>query len=467
MRVLAPLWVVLCGIFAANAASHSLKYVCTAVTGGTDSPEFTIEGLLDDEVFSYYDSKSRRMIPTTAWIRENEGADYWGEQTQKALDAHQTFKANVRIAMQHYSSTQVVHHFEYGCQRDDDTRDPGQIEHYEYHGKDVPTEDMKSWPFITPAQQLFISAVKWNLAKRKNDTQYLTQICVEALKKYVSYRMIALGRTVAPEVSLLQKEPSSPGVTCHVTRFYPHDITITWQRNGEDLDVDVELGETVPNEDGTFQTTSYLTVKPEDWKSQNYTCTVQHKSLKQDIILPVKKENINIAPEVSLLQKDSSSPGVTCHVTGFYPCDIMVTWQRNGEDLDVELGETVPNEDGTFQTTSNLTVKPEDWKSQNYTCTVRHKSLKQDIILPVKEENIKRNTDIKTHSPEGRGVIIGCVVGALILILGVVMCRKRSSDYGRTSTSDPISQNSNNMQLQSRIQQTPDQPAATDTDSGL
>ncbi|KAG5831897.1 hypothetical protein ANANG_G00285250 [Anguilla anguilla] len=182
-------------------------------------------------------------------------------------------------------------------------------------------------------------------------------------------------------------------------RILPRDITITWQRNGKDLDVGVELGETVSNGDGTFQTTSNLTVKPEDWKSQNYTCTVQHKSTKQDIILPVKEENINIAPEVSLLQKDSSSPGVTCHVTGFYPRDIMVTWQRNGEDLDVgvELGETVPNEDRTFQTTSNLTVKPEDWKSQNYTCTVQHKSLKQDIILPVIEENIKTNS----FSPEG------------------------------------------------------------------
>uniref|UniRef100_A0A0E9W3L1 Ig-like domain-containing protein n=1 Tax=Anguilla anguilla TaxID=7936 RepID=A0A0E9W3L1_ANGAN len=72
----------------------------------------------------------------------------------------------------------------------------------------------------------------------------------------------------------------------------------------------------------------------------------------------------------------------------------MITWQRNGKDLDVELGETVRNGDGTFQTTSNLTVKPEDWKSQEYTCTVQHKSLKQDIVLPVKEENIKRKTDI-------------------------------------------------------------------------
>ncbi|XP_035254766.1 H-2 class I histocompatibility antigen, Q8 alpha chain-like, partial [Anguilla anguilla] len=515
-RVLALLCVVKCGICGGNAASHSLKYIYTAVTGDTDSLDFTIMGLVDDEQFVHYDSNIRRMISKTEWMEKSVDKQYWDKQTQKALYADQIFKDNIGIAMQHYKSTQGQHLLEWtvGCEWDNMTRTTRGIEHYVYDWKRFFPDAIKNWNFIPPAQQLFISAVKWNPAELENYNQ--TQTCIESLKKYVSYRRSTLERTVAPEVSLLQKDsspvvtchvtgfyprdlmvtwqrngehldvdvelgetvpnedgtfqttsnltvkpedwksqnytctvqhkslkqdiilpvkeenikiapevsllqkdPSSPGVTCHVTGFYPRDITITWQRNGEDLDVGVELEETVSNENRTFQTTSNLTVKPEDWKSQNYTCTVQHKSLKQDIVLPVKEENIKIAPEVSLLQKDSSSPGVTCHVTGFYPRDIMVTWQRNGEDLDVEPGEMVRNGDGTFQTTSSLTVKPEDWKSQNYTCTVQHKSLKQDIVLPVKEENIKRNTDIKMHFPEGSsppmGVIIGCVVGALIL----------------------------------------------------
>ena len=82
-------------------------------------------------------------------------------------------------------------------------------------------------------------------------------------------------------------------------------------------------------------------------------------------------------------------------MTGFYPRGVMVTWQRNGEelDVDVELGETVPNEDGTFQTRSHLRVKPEAWRSDRYTCTVQHKSLKDDITLHVTEENIKSNKE--------------------------------------------------------------------------
>ncbi|KAG5843021.1 hypothetical protein ANANG_G00184070 [Anguilla anguilla] len=111
---------------------------------------------------------------------------------------------------------------------------------------------------------------------------------------------------------------------------------------------------------------------------------------------------------------------------------IALLLKENGEGLheDVELGETVPTRAGTFQTTSHLTVKPEDWKSQEYTCTVQHKSLEQDIVLSVKEENIKRNSDIKNGSSPLMGIIIGCVVGALILalvVIGVVIWKKRSS----------------------------------------
>ncbi|XP_035286864.1 H-2 class I histocompatibility antigen, Q8 alpha chain-like isoform X2 [Anguilla anguilla] len=344
MRVLGLLCVVLHGICWANAASHSLKYIYTVVTGDTDSPEFSITGLVNDEQFVQYDSNIRRMIPQTEWREISVDKQYWDKQTQKALYAHQIFKNNIVIAMQQFRSTQGVHILEWivGCQWNDETGETGGTEHYEYDGKYFLTDDMKTWNFIPPAQLLFISAVKGNPAELENDKQYQTQICIESLKTYVSYKS-TLERTVPPEVSLLQKGSSSPVITCHLTGFHPRDIMVTWQRNGEDLDVDVELGETVRNEDGTFQTRSHLRVKPEDWKSQNYTCTVQHKSLKQD------------------------------------------------------------------------------------------------IVLPVREENIKRNTDIKTarsFNPDGnsppKGVIIGCVVGALILaltlaVIGFVIWKKRRS----------------------------------------
>ncbi|XP_035286865.1 class I histocompatibility antigen, F10 alpha chain-like isoform X1 [Anguilla anguilla] len=319
MRVLSLLYVVLRAICWANAASHSLKYIYTVVSGDNDSPEFIIMGFVNDEQFVQYDSNIRRMIPQTEWREISVDKQYWDNQTQKALYAHQIFKDNIGIAMQHFRSTQGVLILEWivGCRWNDETGDTGGIERYEYDGKYFLPDDMKTWNFIPPAQLLFISAVKWNPAELENDKQYQTQICIESLKTYVSYKRM-LERTVAPEVSLLQKDSSSPVVTCHVTGFYPRGITVTWQRNGEDLDVDVEQGATVPNEDGTFQTTSHLRVKPEDWKSQNYTCTVQHKSLKQDIVLPVREENIKRNTDIKILTAGRASSSASSCVLAVF-----------------------------------------------------------------------------------------------------------------------------------------------------
>ncbi|KAJ8358128.1 hypothetical protein AAFF_G00031450 [Aldrovandia affinis] len=98
----------------------------------------------------------------------------------------------------------------------------------------------------------------------------------------------------------------------------------------------------------------------------------------------------------------------------------MVTWQKKGEDHydDVEQWETVPNEDGTFQTTSRLTVK--DWQTEDYTCVVQHKSLEKDIVKRVIEREIRRNQDIETRGPS----------------------MKRGAGYGKTNTSDTESENS-------------------------
>ncbi|KAJ8267384.1 hypothetical protein COCON_G00125560 [Conger conger] len=180
----------------------------------------------------------------------------------------------------------------YGCEWDDETGATGGFDQYGYDGEDFITYDLETWRYIDLQPQGEITARRWNndAANLENNKQYLTQECVDWLKKYVSYGKSTLERRVKPQVSLLQKDTSSP-VTCHVTGFYPRAVMVTWKRDGQELDVDVELGETVPNGDGTFQTTSHLRVKPEDWKRNRYTCTVLHKSLEDDIILPVTEEN--------------------------------------------------------------------------------------------------------------------------------------------------------------------------------
>ncbi|KAJ8273809.1 hypothetical protein GJAV_G00105760 [Gymnothorax javanicus] len=349
MGILGILGLILYCFQLASSAFHSLKYSYTAVTPGIEFPEFTAVGTVDDVQFMYYDSNSRKMIPKTEWIKESEGEDYWERETQILMDQQQFFNHSIRITMEYFNLTQGVHTLQnmFGCEWDNDTGSTKRFDQYGYDREDFISLNTQFWDFMALVPEAEFLRQKWNDASHQLEhmKQFLTHECVERLQKYVRYGKSSLERTVPPQVCLLQKDPSSP-VTCHVTGFRPRGVMVTWQKDGQELDVDVELGETVPNGDGTFQTRSHLRVKPEDWKRDRYTCTVQHKSLEQDIILTVKEENI----------------------------------RRN-----------------------------------------------MDIILPVTEENITTHVNLD-GSGSSTGIIIGCVVGALILFaIGVFMWNRRSS----------------------------------------
>uniref|UniRef100_A0A4W4E2S5 Ig-like domain-containing protein n=1 Tax=Electrophorus electricus TaxID=8005 RepID=A0A4W4E2S5_ELEEL len=108
----------------------------------------------------------------------------------------------------------------------------------------------------------------------------------------------------------------------------------------------------------------------------------------------------SVSPEVTLLQKDSSSP-VVCHAKGFFPREVKISWKKNGKDLNenMELTETLPNHDGTFQKRSILTVSPEELDKNEYTCVVHHSGLEKDLVLRMADRRVlntgRRNLTLK------------------------------------------------------------------------
>uniref|UniRef100_A0A3B3RER2 Ig-like domain-containing protein n=1 Tax=Paramormyrops kingsleyae TaxID=1676925 RepID=A0A3B3RER2_9TELE len=294
--------------------THSLQYVYTGMSGIPDFPEFVSMGLVNGEPIDYYDSKVRRVTPRQRWLEQSVGPGYWEQQIQYSWYAEGEMKNSIEVAKKLFNHTE---------------------------GK---------WLFILYA-------------------------CLRGLSTLQCQRNASQGSVDFTPFSGL-----FPSTCPHVNVGIPHPAS--------------------------------------DWFM------------------------ISFRPEVSLLQKDPSSP-VTCHATGFFPKGIVVTWRKDGVDMhsNVAVGKTLPNGDGTFQITSKLWVKPEDWKMNSYSCVVQHKSLQDDIAVLLQEKNIRTNQGKRSSLPWG--IIVGCVAAALALVavvIGLVLWRR-----SRTA-SDTDSENSSQQQ---------------------
>ncbi|KAG7318667.1 hypothetical protein KOW79_018422 [Hemibagrus wyckioides] len=197
-----------------------------------------------------------------------------------------------------------------------------------------------------------------------------------------------------PTASVIQKHSPSPEVVCHATGFFPKEVMISWRKDGEDVNEDVELRETLPNQDGSFQKRSILKVPAEDLQKHTYTCVIQHSSLKEELVLEVPKGGglmpIIVGVLVALIVLVAVVAGIMVWKrknSGFFPKQVMISWRKDGEDVneDVELRETLPNQDGSFQKRSILKVPAEDLQKHTYTCVIQHSSLKEERVLYVSE----------------------------------------------------------------------------------
>ncbi|MCJ8742885.1 hypothetical protein PDJAM_G00087520 [Pangasius djambal] len=104
----------------------------------------------------------------------------------------------------------------------------------------------------------------------------------------------------------------------------------------------------------------------------------------------------------------------------------MISWQKDGEEVheDVELRETLPNQDGSFQKRSILRVPAEELQKHTYTCVIQHSSLEKELVLEVPKGGGSGGAPI--------GVIVG-VVAALValvaVVAGIVVWKKKNSGF--------------------------------------
>ncbi|XP_066110276.1 saoe class I histocompatibility antigen, A alpha chain-like isoform X2 [Saccopteryx bilineata] len=284
--VLTPTW----------TGPHSLRYFFTAVSRpGLGKPRFFTVGYVDDTEFVRFDSDaaSPRVEPRAPWMEqpwvEQEHPQYWDENTQNAKDNAQTYRVSLNNLRSYYNQSEDGSHTiqgMYGCEMDPDGRLLRGYSQFAYDGTDyiALNEDLRSWIAADMAAQ--ITQLDWEEAGEAEHWRiYLQDTCVEWLHLHLEKGKETLQRAEPPKTHVTHHPISDREVTlrCWALGFYPAEITLTWQRDGQDLTQDMEFVETRPAGDGTFQKWAAVAVPPGE--EQSYTCHVHHVGLPEPLIL--------------------------------------------------------------------------------------------------------------------------------------------------------------------------------------
>ncbi|XP_054444272.1 patr class I histocompatibility antigen, A-126 alpha chain-like [Pteronotus mesoamericanus] len=285
----------LSGVLSPNvtgAGSHTLRYLSAALCG-PGRGKYRYLGVLsvdDTEILRFYsDAAGRRLEPRVPWLERPwvgpEGTDFWEEQAREIRHNEQSSRANLNTLLAIYNQSEDGSHtFQEltGCIVGPVGDFLGGFSQFAYDGTDLLflNEDLRSWTAVHGTWHKMLLVPDEDVRRF-----FLEDTCVHRLLRLLEKGKETLLRADPPKTHVTRHGISDREATlrCWARGFYPADITLTWQRDGEDLPQDTETVETRPAGDGTFQTWAAVAVPP--GQEQSYTCRVGHAGLPEPLTL--------------------------------------------------------------------------------------------------------------------------------------------------------------------------------------
>ncbi|XP_037382659.2 class I histocompatibility antigen, Gogo-OKO alpha chain-like isoform X2 [Talpa occidentalis] len=273
---------------------HSMRIFYTAMSRpGLGEPRFISVAYVDDMLFNRFDSDSpgQSLEPRAPWAEqvEQEEQEEWDRRTRSLRYYTLWYRAQLDALRGLYNQSETDSHTLQrmsGCDQGPNGRLLRAYSQFAYDGTDylALNGDLRSWTAVDTVAH--ITRRKWEAqGEAERFRNFVEGRCLRWLRRFLEYGKETLQRTDPPKTRMTRHPTSEYEVTlrCWALDFYPADITLTWQRDGEDLTQEMELVETRPGGDGTFQ--KWVAVVVPSGEEQRYTCHVQHESLLEPQVL--------------------------------------------------------------------------------------------------------------------------------------------------------------------------------------
>ncbi|XP_075834873.1 patr class I histocompatibility antigen, CH28 alpha chain-like [Microtus pennsylvanicus] len=274
-----------------GAGSHSLRYLVTTTAPRTRLQDLQVSAVsyVDDTQILRFDSdvvtKMEALVP---WAKQM-GHDYWKLMKNSLEGYAHTARENLRFAIRIYNqSHDGSHTFQcfIGCDVGPDGHLLRGYYRHAFDGRDYISlnEDLRTWTVADGTAQI---------TQRQWEAQHLAEFwktfcetrCIVTLLLHLELGKEILDRSDPPRAHITHHPRPEGDATlrCWALGFYPAEITLTWQRDGEDQTQDMELVETRPAGDGNFQKWAAVVVL--SGEEHRYTCHVQHEGLPEPLTL--------------------------------------------------------------------------------------------------------------------------------------------------------------------------------------